>query len=282
MIVGLGEWGLHYRTIEDHCRIAKSFDLRYLELGIGGDFPGRIQRDISQQAIDDLLICMNDYGIKAPFVALENDFTIGGQEQVTKMKERVAHDIRLASRLNATHVRLFTGFELASEMTEERWAVMLQAFAEMNELCTELGMVISIETHGRNTQVNNGFIHEHTTSTEWISLQRLLRELPSAVGFNFDPGNLKAVDPSRPVTDYAKLLGDRINYCHLKDWKQVGDYWVACAPGDDNLNYDELLKVVPFQGVYLIEYEQVDDVVEGIGRSLDYLRSIRPDLRIEW
>ncbi|MCR8635327.1 sugar phosphate isomerase/epimerase family protein [Paenibacillus radicis (ex Xue et al. 2023)] len=281
MIVGLGEWGLQYRSIEDHCRIARNFDLRYLELGIGGDFPGRIQRDIGQQGIDDLLTCMKDYGIKAPFVALDNDFTIGGQEQLSKMKERVAHDIRLASRLNATHVRLFTGFELAAEMTEERWAWMLQAFVEMNDLCSEFGMVISIETHGRNTPVNNGFIHEHTTSTEWNSLQRLLKELPSTVGFNFDPGNLKAVDSSRPLADYAKLLGGRINYCHLKDWKQTDNYWVACAPGDDDLNYDELLKDVSFQGVYLIEYEQVDDVVEGIGRSLNYLRSIRPDLRIE-
>jgi sugar phosphate isomerase/epimerase len=281
VIVGLGEWGLHYRTIEDHCRIARNFDLRYLELGIGGDFPGRIQRDTGQQEIDNLLTCLNDYGIKAPLVVLENDFTLEDSEQLRKMKERVAHDIRLASRLGASHVRLFTGFELASAMTEERWVSMLEAFARMEEFCSQLDMVISIETHGRNTQVNNGFIHEHTTSTDWNSLQRLLLELPSSVGFNFDPGNLKAVDPSRPLTDYAKLLGDRINYCHLKDWKRIEDYWVACAPGDDDLNYEELLKVVPFQGVYLIEYEQVHDVVEGIGRSLNYLRSICPELRTE-
>lgn len=281
MIVGLGEWGLHYRTIEEHCRIARDFGLRYLELGIGGDFPGRIQRDIGQKELDDLLTCVKDYGIKAPFVVLENDFTLEDPEEVRKMIDRAAHDIRLADRLGATHVRLFTGFELASNMTEERWTRMLGAFAELSELCSEFGMVISIETHGRNTPVNNGFIHEHTTSTEWNSLQRLLLELPPAVGFNFDPGNLKAVDPSRPLTDYAMLLGDRINYCHLKDWKRVDHYWVACAPGDDDLNYDELLKAVRFQGVYLIEYEQVDDVVEGIGRSLNYLRSIRPGLRTE-
>ncbi|MCY9662351.1 sugar phosphate isomerase/epimerase [Paenibacillus chondroitinus] len=281
MIVGLGEWGLHYRTIEDHCRIARNFDLRYMELGIGGDFPGRIQRDITQQEINNLRTCLNDYGIKAPFVVLENDFTLEDSVQYKQMKDRVEHDIRLASRLGASHVRLFTGFELASEMTEERWAAMLEAFARMDNLCVQLGLVISIETHGRNTPVNNGFIHEHTTSTEWHSLQRLLLELPATIGFNFDPGNLKAVDPLRSLTDYAQLLGDRINYCHLKDWKRVEDYWVACAPGDDDLNYDELLKNVPFQGVYLIEYEQVNDVEEGIGRSLDYLRSIRPELRTE-
>ncbi|WP_165452641.1 sugar phosphate isomerase/epimerase family protein [Paenibacillus thalictri] len=279
MIVGLGEWGLHYRTIEEHCRIAKDFGLSYLELGIGGDFPGRIQRDIGQGEIDELLSCISDYGIKAPFVVLESDFTLEDAEDVRRQKERAAHDIQLAARFGATHVRLFTGFELAANMTEQRWTRMIEAFAELNALCLEHGIVISIETHGRNTPVHNGFIHEHTTSTEWNCLNRLLRELPPEVGFNFDPGNLKAVDPSRPLADYAKLLGSRINYCHLKDWKRTGDYWVACAPGDDDLNYGELLPHIPFQGVYLIEYEQVGDVVEGIGRSLNYLRSICPELR---
>jgi sugar phosphate isomerase/epimerase len=281
MIVGLGEWGLHYLSIEEHCKIARQFGIRYLELGIGGDFPGRIQRDFGQKERSDLLACLQDYGIRAPFVVLENDFTLGNPEEVRIMIDRAARDIRLAAELGASHVRLFAGFERASDMTEELWKRMLQAFAELNELCAGFGMVISIETHGRNTSKNNGFIHEHTVSTEWHSLGRLLRELPPAVGFNFDPGNLKAVDPSLLLTDYAKLLGSRINYCHLKDWKRVDDYWVACAPGDDDLNYDELLKHVPFQGVYLIEYEQVDDVVDGIARSLNYLRSIRPDLRME-
>jgi sugar phosphate isomerase/epimerase len=281
MIVGLGEWGLQYRTIEEHCRIARDFGMRYLELGIGGDFPGRIQRDIGQRDIDELLACIRDYGVEAPFVVLDSDFTLENKEALQAMKAQVAGDIRLAARFGATHVRLFAGFELASGMTEGRWTHILQAFAEMNELCAQYGIVISIETHGRITPKNEGFIQEHTVTTDWDSLQRLLRELPPAVGFNFDPGNLKTVAAGRPLTDYAKLLGKRINYCHLKDWRRVDDYWVACAPGDDDLDYDTLLREVPFQGVYLIEYEQTGDVVEGIGRSLSYLRSIRPDLRTE-
>ncbi|HEX7056701.1 MAG TPA: sugar phosphate isomerase/epimerase family protein [Bacilli bacterium] len=280
MIVGLGEWGLQYLSIEEHCKITKSFGMRYLELGIGGDFPGRIQRDVSQQEVDDLLTCLQDYGIRAPFVVLESDFTLEDPQEVRKMIERAANDIRLAARLGATHVRLFAGFELAANMTEDRWARMIQAFSELHALCQKYDIVISIETHGRITKKNNGFIQEHTVTTEWNSLQRLLRELPPEVGFNFDPGNLKTV-AERSLSDYAKLLGNRINYCHLKDWKRTDDYWVACAPGDDDLNYDELLESMTFQGVYLIEYEQVNDVVDGIGRSLKYLRSIRPDLRFE-
>ncbi|SFL23591.1 Sugar phosphate isomerase/epimerase [Paenibacillus sp. 1_12] len=281
MIVGLGEWGLQYRTIEEHCRITQDFGLRYLELGIGGDFPGRIQRDISQLEIDSLLACIRDYGIKAPFFALDSDFTLEDPNALQEMMGQVTHDIQLAARFNATHVRLFAGFELASNMTEARWALMIQAFFEMNELCSRHGMVISIETHGRITKKNEGFIQEHTTTTDWNCLQRLLRELPPTVGFNFDPGNLKTVAEGRRLTDYAKLLGNRINYCHLKDWRRVDDYWVACAPGDDDLDYDDLLKDVPFNGVHLIEYEQADDIIEGIGRSLTYLRSIRPNLLVE-
>lgn len=281
MIIGLGEWGLHYRSIEEHCKIARDFGFRYLELGIGGEFPGRISRDISQPEIDALLACLREYGIKAPFVMLESDFTLEDEEEVRRMKERVAHDILLSAKLGATHVRLFTGFELASGMTEKRWSHMLQAFTELNGLCAQHGIVITIETHGRITKKNEGFIQEHTATTDWHCLERLLKELPAGVGFNFDPGNLKTVAQGRPLTDYAKLLGNRINYCHLKDWKRVDDYWVACAPGDDDLDYSGLLEAVSYEGPYMIEYEQTEDIVEGIARSLQYLRSIRPDLRME-
>jgi len=281
MIVGLGEWGLHERTIEEHCKIAKHFGFRYMELGIGGDFPGRIPRDADQKEIDAVLACLRDYGIRAPFVMLENDFTLEAAAEVRRMIERAAHDIKLSAKLGATHVRLFTGFALAADMTEDRWTRMLQAFVELNALCAQYGMAITIETHGRNTKKNEGFIQEHTTTTDWHCLERLLRELPAEVGFNFDPGNLKTVAQGRSLTEYAKLIGSRINYCHLKDWKRVDDYWVACAPGDDDLDYDLLLREMSYEGPYMIEYEQTGDIVEGIGRSMHYLRSIRPDLRME-
>ena len=97
-------------------------------------------------------------------------------------------------------------------------------------------MSIAIETHGAITHLPGGVaVHRHTVTTHRARLARLLRELPSTVGFNYDPGNLKAADPT-DRTFAADLLAGRITYCHLKDWRRTGDGWTACAPCDDDLD----------------------------------------------
>jgi sugar phosphate isomerase/epimerase len=113
--------------------------------------------------------------------------------------------------------------------------------------------------------------HEHTVTTESDALRRLLRELPPSVGFNWDPGNLKAVNPADRLCAMA-LLDGRINYCHLKDWRRSGSGWIACAIGDDDLDYGPLLQHVTYDGIFHIEYEPTHDPEDGIRRSLEYLR----------
>ena len=56
-----------------------------------------------------------------------------------------------------------------------------------------------------------------------------------------------------------------------KDSRKSGDGWVACAIGDDDLDYKPIFERMSFDGVYLIEYEPLEDPTEGIQRSLDYL-----------
>ena len=69
-------------------------------------------------------------------------------------------------------------------------------------------------------------------------------------------------------------LNDRINYCHLKDWRVQGNGLVAVAIGDDDLDYGPVLSNMTFDGVFLIEYEPLHDCEDGIRRSLDYLSTL--------
>ncbi|WP_168735491.1 sugar phosphate isomerase/epimerase family protein [Cohnella fermenti] len=254
--------------------MASALGFCYLELGIGGDYAGRLSREMSPADAHRVKECVKDYGLTAPFVCLENDFTLEDRSDLLEMIERTKREIALCHELGATHVRLFTGFELAERMTEDRWRWLLGAFREAEALCASFGIEIAIETHGQLTPEGEGFVHRHTTSTDWGSLQRLLRELPPRIGINFDPGNLKPVG-GRPLTDYARLLDGRINYCHLKDWKRTGDCWTACGVGDDDIDWDALLAAMSYDGVYLIEYEPTHDVEDGIVRSLNHLRKLR-------
>ena len=135
-------------------------------------------------------------------------------------------------------------------------------------------MQIAIETHGALTFHEDGSAtHTPTVSTDREGLTRLLQELPAEVGFNYDPGNIKA---AHPLLDdwHLALLNDRINYCHMKDWRRTEHGWIACAIGDDDLDYSPILSRVKFDGVFLIEYEPLADPQDGIRRSLDYLSSV--------
>ena len=96
--------------------------------------------------------------------------------------------------------------------------------------------------------------------------------MPLKMGINYDPGNIKAAE-ANSANLHLPLLNHRINYCHLKDWKRQGQGWVACAVGDDDLNYGTLIQKMRFDGVYLIEYEPLHDIEDGIRRSLQNLRS---------
>ena len=50
---------------------------------------------------------------------------------------------------------------------------------------------------------------------------------------------------------------------------------------DDDLDYAPLLPIPGFDGVYLIEYEPLEDTEDGLTRSLSYLRKAFPDASLD-
>ncbi len=281
MLVGVGEWGFREMPMEEHFQIAKKFGFKYLEFGIGGGQVGRLPEEPTDADVAEFVALGEKYDIITPFCCVENDYTLPDAAAHDAMLAQTLNSIRTAKKCGATHMRLFAGFTPAAEMTEEIWARMFDAFRQSDALCEELGMLISIETHGKIEMLENDSAkHIHTVSTDIESIKRLLAELPPRVGFNYDPGNLK------PLADgdaslRLDLINDRINYCHLKDWTAKGDGWVAVAIGDDDLDYKPVFDRMTFDGVYQIEYEPLHDVEDGIQRSLDYLKKIGIDYVFE-
>ncbi len=267
--VGLGWWGFREMPIEDHLRIAEDFGFKTLEFGIG-DLVSTLPLKVLESEIEAFQKGAADRGIRLTHATVENDFTVGPEHREA-MLERTFQEMTLARQVGADSIRLFAGFRPAAEMTEDAYQWLLHAFREAADHADNLEMAIGIETHGQIQWDEEGAaLHTHTVSTHRDWLARLVEDLPDAVGFNYDPGNLKAVEPED--TRYAlDLLDSRINYCHLKDWRRKGAGWVACAIGDDDLDYGELLRKMSYDGIYLIEYEPLEDVEDGIRRSLDYL-----------
>lgn len=278
--LGCGEWGFRNRPLADWFPLAASLGFRHLEFGIGGGWPGRLSDTPNVADVTSFRQLAERHQVTTRYCCVENDFTRPDADEHDAQLRQVLAQLPVAADCGAQVVRLFAGFTHYDKMTEAIWARLLAALEVCEAAASSLGLFIAIETHGAIDHLTGGVaIHHHTVTTHRAGLARLLREMPETIAFNYDPGNLKAANPADQ--QYAfDLLSGRINYCHMKDWKQHGEGWLACAPGDDNLDYRLLLPIPGFTGVYLIEYEPLEDTIEGIQRSLTYLRSIVPNVTL--
>jgi sugar phosphate isomerase/epimerase len=280
MILGCGEWGFRNRPMAEYFEIATKLGFRHLEFGIGGGWPGRLPDEPTAADVDSFRRLVARHGVSARHCCLENDFTRPDAAQHEADVRKVAAQIPAAAACGASVVRLFAGFTPVEQMTDAIWNRLIAALNTSAEAAARHGMTIALETHGAISMNPDGSAtHRHTVSTHRDWLPRLIQELPKGVAFNYDPGNLKAVNPDD--TGYAlDLLQGHITYCHLKDWKRLGQGWVACAPGDDSLDYAALLPSRGYDGVYLVEYEPLEDTIDGFQRSLSYLQRVIPAAKL--
>jgi len=253
--------------------ICKQFGFKILEIGIGDDLSSNFSTDLNEGKINEVKSFADQFDISLPFATVENDFTLTDIEDHNKMIDHVIIAIKQAVLFKVSHIRLFIGFLPAEYVTNKIYSQAVDAIKRCSLLCSEFNILISIETHGRITHKKGVALHQNTISTDPKFLERLMKDLPKNVGFNYDPGNIKAVRPE-DKSYCLDIINERINYCHLKDWKRKDGGWEAVAIGDDDLDYTRILEKMIFDGIYLIEYEPLQDLKNGINRSLNYLTSI--------
>ena len=286
-ILGCGEWGFRNRPIPEYFNTATSLGFRHLEFGIGGGWPGRLPDAPTPSDVAAFRRLAEKHAVTTRYCCLENDFTRPDPAEHAAQLRTTLAQLPAAADCGAQFVRLFAGFTPADQITDEIWKRLLDALSTCAATAARHGLRIAIETHGAITKLPDGSLaHQHTVTTRRDWLARLVQEMPPEIGFNFDPGNLKAVDPAD--TRYAAdLLANRILYCHLKDWRRAGAGagWLPCAPGDDPspeaIDYARLLPIPNFTGVYLIEYEPLEDTIDGLRRSLTYLRRAVPSATLD-
>ena len=274
MKLGLGEWGLRELSLEEHYKMAQRLGLKYLELGIGSAVPGQIPVGVTQEWIDKLNGYSEKYGVLTPFMCFGNDFTVEDESEIASKADEIISDLSACSKIGVTHIRLFSGFSSPEDIAGKRWDLLVSSLNRVARACKEYGLQISIETHGRLEPKGDGVMHMPTTSTDKSCIAKLLEQTEPNIGINYDPGNLKPVQ-SGDVISYLPVIGERLNYCHLKDWRQLDNgSWIPVAIGDvadTTIDWERLFETIEFDGVYLIEYEQPKDIEDGFRRSLSFI-----------
>ncbi|MCL2057791.1 MAG: sugar phosphate isomerase/epimerase [Oscillospiraceae bacterium] len=275
MKIGLAEWGFREYPLDEHFKLTHDLGVQYLEVGCGNENDiHRLPKNPDNALVAQLNEIIQKYEIDTSFGAIGGGYAIEDESLLEKIINEQKAQLESLQQIGVKIVRIFASWTPINEMNEAKWKNMIDALKELDFFASSKGMKLAIETHGTLKPSGLGSIHLHNATTDWDSLKKLLNALPSHTGILFDPGNMRAVI-DRPLDDYVDLLNNHIIALHIKDWRQNPDgSWTTVAVGDTEFNWAPIFKKIKYDGVGLIEYEDVSDVVIGMQKSINYLKSI--------
>lgn len=267
MIFGNAAWGFRDTPLEEQLRITRDMGLNVLELGIA-NAPLDIPLDVSNDRLSEIQKLADSYGITLLCGATGNDFTTGSEDV-----EKVKRVIDICSDLGLRYLRIFAGFRALSDVTEEIFRSMLDSLNIVCNYAESKAVVPVIETHGGVMAYEDGVEHIKSITTEADSVKRILKNLPESVRICYDPANLYAAGHKHPEVFYQELK-DKIGYAHLKDFKTLpGGHLRPSFCGDSDMDWEPILFAMKgFEGAALFEYENTEDIEEGLKKSYQYIK----------
>ncbi len=279
MIYGCAAWGLRETPLEEQLKITKDLNLNHLELGIA-NAENDIPADADDNTVAEVKALYEKYGVEMFCGATGCDFTVS-EDECYENVEKIKKVIDLCEKLGIRYLRIFAGFSHFEEIVGERWSRMINCLNKIAEYSSKTNVVPVIETHGGVDGYDDGVVHFRSTSAETDCVKKMLSELSERIEFVYDPANLYAVgyDPA----EFYNIIKSRTAYAHFKDFAPLSSGHIhPAACGESDMDWKSIFKAMSgFDGTVFIEYENVEDVREGIERSINYLNKIEKELANE-
>ena len=259
-------WGFRETPLEEQFRITADMGLSILEIGIA-NADGDIPLDVSDDELLKVKEMAKSYGVNILAAATGNDFTTGS-EDVGKIK-RV---IDICSTVGIPNLRIFAGFTPLEKLTEEAIECAKNALFEVCVYAYEKNVTPVIETHGAVDCYDDGVVHIMSSTTDLKTLKDILNSLPDNAGICFDPANLYAVGIKKPEEFYNEIK-NRVVYAHFKDFKPLQSGHIKPSYcGDSDMDWDAILRAMKeFDGFCAFEYENTEDIKDGLIKCSDYI-----------
>ena len=268
MNFGNAAWGFRETPLEEQFKITADMGLSILELGIA-NAPNDIQLDATYRELSDVKEFSEQYGVKVLAAATGNDFTTGDSD-IEKLK-RV---IDICEALAIPNLRIFAGFTPLEKVTDTAFEMMINSLTEVCNYAKEKNVTPVIETHGGVDGYDDGVEHIMSTTTDFNTLKKIMSKLPDNARVCFDPANLYAVGVKNPEIFYNEFK-DKIAYAHFKDFKSLPSGHIKPSYcGDSDMDWCSILDAMKdFEGFVVFEYENIEDIHEGLLKSLCYIKN---------
>ena len=273
MKFGSAAWGFRETPLEEQFKITADMGLEELELGIA-NAPRDIPLDVSENELERVKKLSEKYGVKTSCAATGDDFTTG-TDDIEKLKKVIL----ICEKLGVKYLRIFAGFTALKEVTGEKFDIMVKALKEVSLYAAEKNIVPVIETHGGVNGFDDGVEHFESTTTDLETLKKILSLLPENLRICFDPANLYAVGIKKPESFYEEIK-DKVAYAHFKDFKSLeSGHLKPSHCGDSDMDWNAILNAMKdFDGICMFEYENTEDIKEGLKRSYEHIKKLLKQL----
>jgi sugar phosphate isomerase/epimerase len=223
-----GLWGQH--ALDLHAFIRKAAALGYPAVELMGKRPHLSVLDATDDEVDRLRATAEECGVEVATVAAYTNFTADkAHGEVPQIEVQVAYVralARIAGRLGARIVRIFTGYGTSDQSPQEDWDRCVRAVRECAQAAEEHGVAAGVQNH-------------HDVAVGWRSYVQFLAE----VGH---PNCRAMFDPWAPALhgddlyDCARVLAPQMVQTTLADYVRLERY--RYLPG--LVNYEPLAPLV--------------------------------------
>ncbi|NGZ76852.1 sugar phosphate isomerase/epimerase family protein [Saccharibacillus alkalitolerans] len=247
------------------------------DLGFGfGDDPGLEERLVRRAR--ELSLEISNYAIRA-------DFTAGGEEEYEAEIRRVMSEVDRANRLGAGLMRHDVAFREDTSILRfnEDLDMLASACRRIADHASQYGIVTSVENHGYYVQASDriqALVHAVGRPNFRTTL-----DVGNFVCVDEDP--LSAVRNNLPIASMVHIKDFYIRPARLnpgEGWfRSAGGSWLRGAiagQGDlDLVGIIALVKDSGYDGFLSIEYEGMEDCLEGTRIAFDNVRRIWDESR---
>ena len=144
-----GLWGQH--TLDLEAFIARAAKLGYGAVELMAKRPHLSILDLTDEKVARLRQCAKKHGVKIATLAGYTDFTGGeraGEVPFVEMQVAYVRELaRLAKRLDASFVRVFTGYCTSEDEGQRDWRRCVTAIRECAAVAAESGIGLGVQNH---------------------------------------------------------------------------------------------------------------------------------------
>lgn len=225
---------------------------------------------------------LKQYDLKVPCYAASNNFVSHDSQYREQQLQDLKKAVDMAVHFGSPVLRIFSGNVNENVTFEDGMKYIMEGLEKATRYAESKNITLCLENHGQFAGKSQQVL-------------QIIQTIDSpALRSTFDAGNFLLVDqnPNEAILE----LKDVVKHVHIKDFLKVegpvnqslkslnGDYFLGKVAGEGEVNLPfifKTLKDVGYDGWYTVEFEGIEEQMDGSIRAIDKTIELLNSCKIE-